>query len=427
MYRKELNAQSPLRILDRTLHGGLGKGHVGVVMAPAGVGKTACLIQIGLDALLREQQLMHIAIGQSVEHVSAWYDALFNDLAQLNLLDDRDAIRAQAQRNSVIKAFPTGGFSLARFDEALALFETHMNFKPAAFLIDGFDWSDPGAAGFIAEIRERAAKLGAEAWLTAQTSRGFQFKASPDLAPPCDKVAKHIDVALFLEPLGSHVAVRVMKDHDSIPPTDSQLELHSDTMRLVAAGGAVGPRKIPAASFMLLSGGANGAEAEFGAAAERHGLCETNFTFSGHAPARTRGLMQLTDDELKAGDISSTYLKAHMRRTYPETPTFKKVLQSIWHQVNTAGEVFSIGQIKADKTVNGGTGWAVELAKHWNKPVFVYDQERRGWFTWKDQDWVAIAPPKITRERFAGTGTRFLSDDGRDAIHELFDRSFETR
>ena len=57
-------------------------------------------------------------------------------------------------------------------------------------------------------------------------------------------------------------------------------------------------------------------------------------------------------------------------RTYPDTPTMKRVLQAIWHQVSTAGEVFSVGTILPDKTAHGGTGWAVELARHWMRGSF---------------------------------------------------------
>jgi hypothetical protein len=103
---------------------------------------------------------------------------------------------------------------------------------------------------------------------------------------------------------------------------------------------------------------------------------------------------------------------------------FRKVLQSIWHQVSTAGEVFVIGTIMPDTTVRGGTGWAAELAKHWRKPVLVFDQEKDSWFTWRDGAWAEEAHPVISRTRFTGTGTRFLNDQGRAAIAALFERSF---
>ena len=43
MYTKEINERSPLRVFERSIHGGLGKGNLGVVMSRAGVGKTAFL------------------------------------------------------------------------------------------------------------------------------------------------------------------------------------------------------------------------------------------------------------------------------------------------------------------------------------------------------------------------------------------------
>ncbi len=150
-----------------------------------------------------------------------------------------------------------------------------------------------------------------------------------------------------------------------------------------------------------------------------------NFTFAGrHELARTRGLVELTEDELRVGEVCAAYVKAHMHRSFPESGELRRVFQTIWHQVSTAGEVFAVGAVNPDKTAHGGTGWAVELARHWGTPVHLFDQERKRWFRWDEREWVAEVPPAIGRERFAGAGTRSLSDDGRAAIRELFERSF---
>ena len=60
--------------------------------------------------------------------------------------------------------------------------------------------------------------------------------------------------------------------------------------------------------FILFSGAAPGAEAEFGACAERHGIEEVNFTFEGHTEARRRGIRVLNHEELQAGDVSLEYV-----------------------------------------------------------------------------------------------------------------------
>ncbi len=175
---------------------------------------------------------------------------------------------------------------------------------------------------------------------------------------------------------------------------------------------------------ILYSGAANGAEAAFGAAAERHGIAEVNFTFEGHKDARVRGIRVLTEPELKQGDVSLTYIGRLMHREFRDTRLFRRVLQSIWHQVDNGLEVFVVGRILEDDTVKGGTGWGAEFAKLCNKPLYVFDQNRNAWFRWKAAQWIEVDAPVIDQPRFTGTGTRFLTPEGTAAIDDLFARSF---
>lgn len=176
---------------------------------------------------------------------------------------------------------------------------------------------------------------------------------------------------------------------------------------------------------ILYSGAASGAEAEFGTLAEHYGLQEVNFSFDGHQPARTRGLRVLTTEELGLKDVSLTYVSKLMNRGFSSAPKFRAVLQSICWQVASGHEVFVVGTILPDGTVKGGTGWGAEYSKICNKPLYVFDQERKGWFQWKETEWQAAVNPVIGHRHFSGTGTRFLTDDGRAAIAGLFARSFK--
>lgn len=176
--------------------------------------------------------------------------------------------------------------------------------------------------------------------------------------------------------------------------------------------------------FTLYSGGHQGAEAEFGKNAQEWGVKEINFTFKGHTVAREVNLKTLTEEELKKGDISMEIVSKRMGRTYSKADKIRKVFQSIFHMVNNGYHVFAIGWIQPDGTVKGGTGWGVELAKLFNRPVSVYDQDRNGWFSWKENQWVEDTPV-IADKTFVGTGTRNLSEEGKSAIEDLFRRSFQ--
>ena len=180
---------------------------------------------------------------------------------------------------------------------------------------------------------------------------------------------------------------------------------------------------IDRSQITLYSGGHRGAESEFGKTAEQWGIREVNFSFEGNTVQRDKGLCTLTPDELDKGDVSMEIVSLRMGRTYSKANKIRKVIQSIFHMVNKGYHVISIGWIQADNTVKGGTGWGVELAKLFNRPVHVYDQEKKEWFTWKDNSWVPDTPV-ITDNTFAGTGTRNLDADGTQAIHDLFERSF---
>jgi hypothetical protein len=181
------------------------------------------------------------------------------------------------------------------------------------------------------------------------------------------------------------------------------------------------------ADCILFSGGAAGAEAEFGTCAERHGIEEVNFTFDGHQDARQRGIRVLNHEELRAGDVSLEYVSRLMNRRYTEGPTIRKVLQTLWYQVNSGQEIYVIGTILPDDTVRGGTGWGAEFAKLCNKPLHVFDQEKDSWFKWSGSAWQALSSsetPAMTHPHFTGTGTRNLQPNGRRAIQALYEGSF---
>ena len=177
-----------------------------------------------------------------------------------------------------------------------------------------------------------------------------------------------------------------------------------------------------AAQCTLYSGGLKGAETVFGETAEKFSVNEVVFTFEGHKLSREKNVRVLSREELERGDISMELASKMLNRTYYETEKIRKVLQTIFHMVNSGYQVFVIGSIQEDGSVKGGTGWAVQLAKMFNRPLHVFDQPSGKWFTWKE-GWQEDSP-RIQYETFVGSGTRYLNDAGRDAIEKLFEDSF---
>ncbi len=183
---------------------------------------------------------------------------------------------------------------------------------------------------------------------------------------------------------------------------------------------------IQASQYTLYSGGHRGAEEEFGRLAEQYGVKEVNFSFEGHSIHRDSGVWVLSPEELKKGDISMDIVSTRMGRSFSKADKIRKVIQSIFHMINNGYQIFVVGWILPDNTVKGGTGWGVELGKLFNRPLFVYEQDRKAWFSWIDNSWKMVTPV-ISHKTFAGTGTRNLTDNAKQALSELFERSFNEK
>ncbi|MCP4870310.1 MAG: AAA family ATPase [Proteobacteria bacterium] len=425
MYRKEVNERSPLRLLDKSIHGGLGRGNLGIVLARAGVGKTAFLVQLGLDDLLRDRKVLHVSLDNSIDRVRTWYDELFADLCRYTDLDDPTAARVLVERNRMIQVYGEGEFSAEKLRNVTMALKDHADFTPDAILVDGLDFGTADTA-VVEGIKALARELDAELWMSVLIHRG---KAAAGALPaPAGRFDTLVDVAVLMAPRGEHVDLRLLRDHENKDLKATTLELEPVSLRLTEQSAAKfqSAEALRASACTLYSGAATGTESLFGEQSEKYGITEVNYTFPSHEPARKRGLVMLSDRELRQGDVSLAYVSRRMSRTYTSSQFFRRVLQTIWHQVNSSQQIFVVGVIQDDDTVKGGTGWGAELARVWSKPLWVFDQEQKGWFQWDAMggSWVKSETPTITSRRFCGTGTRFLSDEGRAAVEALFAQSF---
>jgi hypothetical protein len=424
MYRKEVNERSPMRVFEKSMHGGLGRGNVGIVASRHGVGKTPLLVQIALDDLMRDRRVLHISHDHAVDHVRAYYSEIFHDLCTLSKLDEPDTVKLDVERHRLILSLMAQGGAktpIAKVLEAVAFARDVAHFEPDVVIIDGFDFAGDKPA--LEALAALARSLRVELWLSAHTPP--TPPPPPALPFPVADVASLVNVVVYLQPERDIVRLRLLKDHDNRDLADLHLRLDPHTLRVIDEDVRPSERPPNPRRFRLVSGGGKGAEAAFGECAERWGMTEINFTFQGHRLLeRGRGTVVLDDKELKKGDFSLIYVSKRLNRVLSEIPLVRNVLQTIWHQVSHASQVFVVGAVQDDNTVRGGTGWGAELARLWKKPLFVFDQNKGTWLKWSGAAWELAGHPSITHESFAGIGTQHLTEDGRRAIEDLFRRSF---
>ena len=231
MYRKELNERSPLRVFEQSIHGGLGPGNIGVAVGRRGVGKTAFLVGVALDDLMRGRKVLHVALDQSVEKVREYYDEIFADLARSSGLEDAGMERLEMERNRNIHTYIGGGFSAERLGHAIEFLREHAHFVPRAIMIDGYDFEKATAAG-LDELRRVALELDAELWMTAVTHRESPFN-DHGVPEPLAHVEDAVSVIVSLKHDGRAVHLRLLKDHDNPTVSDTPVALDPTTMLLI--------------------------------------------------------------------------------------------------------------------------------------------------------------------------------------------------
>lgn len=92
-------------------------------------------------------------------------------------------------------------------------------------------------------------------------------------------------------------------------------------------------------------------------------------------------------------------------------------------QINNTDAIFVVGNLK-NGVVEGSIGQFVQVAIDENKPIYVYDQMRKQWFSNINGQWsVFSGVPKLTKN-FAGISARELNNDGKDAIKQVYENTF---
>ena len=227
LYRKFLNARSPLRLLEKGLHGGLGPGNVGVVVSGPGVGKTSFLVGVALDELLRSGRVLHVSMAHSVSHVRSHYDAVFEDLASTAHLEDEALVHADVDRQRSIRVYEPNALSAAKLREAVKL-EMESGAQPSMVVIEDLDF-DTIAREDLVDIKALAEELAAEFWLAA-TCNDEQVDTIPDSIRQFEDL---FSVMLALEPGERTVRLRALKDHDNPDLADLHVALDPRSLLLV--------------------------------------------------------------------------------------------------------------------------------------------------------------------------------------------------
>ncbi|HET6488646.1 MAG TPA: AAA family ATPase [Syntrophales bacterium] len=209
MFKKDLILRNPLRSLGGGSEEIMTAGSFGAVLAPAGVGKTAFLVQLALNAMLQEKNVLHISLDEPVTKVSIWYEKLFQDLTGRSTWTKLDGVLEDLLPHRFIMTFKVEGFSVPKLEERLTDLTAQNIFQPEMVLIDGFPFREAARERLMA-LKLLAGRLGVSVWFTVHTHRHEQPTAD-GMPPALAQAGDLFDVILQLEPKGPDIKIQPLR------------------------------------------------------------------------------------------------------------------------------------------------------------------------------------------------------------------------
>jgi hypothetical protein len=227
MMKKDLLLRNPLHQLGLTSEDSLPDGSFGAVLARAGIGKTAFLVQIALHTMLRDRNILHISLDDPVEKVTLWYREVFNLLAEKRNVQVSAPLWDDLLPRRFIMTFKVEGFSVPKLKERMTDLIEQNIFRPHTLIVDGVPF-DNDVRDLIKDLKDLSAATGVRCWFTVRTHR--HEAPTPDGMPPqMASLQDLFDVSVQLVPDGEDIHIRILKGLET-PPRDTAVRFDPATM-----------------------------------------------------------------------------------------------------------------------------------------------------------------------------------------------------
>ena len=184
--RFEIKARGPISTgwteIDELCKGGLGKGELGVVIAPTGAGKSMALVHLGAEALKLKKTVIHYTLELADTVVASRYDSCLTKIPLNHLHSFKEEIYEKVQDMEgvlIVKEYPTKSAStrsLRTHLEKLKMRDVH----PDMVIVDYGDLLRPISnknekrhelESIYEEMRGLAKEFDCCLWTASQTNR----------------------------------------------------------------------------------------------------------------------------------------------------------------------------------------------------------------------------------------------------------------
>ncbi|MFH0977429.1 MAG: hypothetical protein V1874_16745 [Spirochaetota bacterium] len=232
MIRTEQTKRNPLRILEHSSRGELGKGNIGVIAARKGVGKTACLVHIATDELFNNKHIIHVSFAANTGHIISWYEDIFEEIAKKFNIESAMDVHDQIVKNRIIMNFNQDGVKINQITNSIKSLIKDGHFSADSIIVDGYDFHKC-TVDDLKVIRNFAAELGLEIWFSVSLKDNEivpDGKGVPDLLTA---FINEISIIIYMKPVKDYINLQLVKDHEILPVHDMHLKLDPLSLLIV--------------------------------------------------------------------------------------------------------------------------------------------------------------------------------------------------
>jgi KaiC/GvpD/RAD55 family RecA-like ATPase len=229
MIKKELVTKSPLRILEQSIHGGIGKGNIGVIAGRKGMGKTACLVHIATDQLLQGKHVIHVSFRSDARHIVAWYEDIFQEIARRNSLSGAMEIHDEIIKNRIIMNFTQDDTHIGKVKKNIEMLLQNDNFCVDTLVVDGYNFNKANPEDFK-DFRRLAQEYKLDLWFSASLAEDARHDGKDSVPKMLSPFVGDIAILITLEQNGKLVRLKLIKDHDAMLESDLHLKLDPEIL-----------------------------------------------------------------------------------------------------------------------------------------------------------------------------------------------------
>tara|TARA_Y100000310_G_scaffold342678_1_gene446895 strand:+ start:1256 stop:2698 length:1443 start_codon:yes stop_codon:yes gene_type:complete len=184
--RFQIKTRNPIttgwKYIDNITKGGLGKGELGVVIAPTGIGKSMVLVHLGAQAIKEGKNVVHYTLELADTMVASRYDSCITGVPLGDLFTMKEQIYETVQDlegGLIVKEYPTKSASTRTLENHLEKLRQR-DFKVDMILVDYGDLLKPNVVrkekrmeleSIYEELRAIAQKNDCPVWTASQTNR----------------------------------------------------------------------------------------------------------------------------------------------------------------------------------------------------------------------------------------------------------------